>query len=489
MKASPFSKLLPMVFLTSSALILHPTLHADTTWTGADPGDNLFGTDANWSDDTPAVGENGNFDSAGATVVDFGADHTVGGVTFLPGAALREVTFNFQGWELTGDFQPNVLGEQTLVFNGGTRTDGVDTFRGTFNITNTFRVGSGDPDETTTMRLLNGVVVNLSDAHHFFGNSGTFDIVIREGSELLNDPGLARMDIGRGTGATATMTVSGVGSRVDNANSGNGTGNNRVGTAGAEGTLTVEDGAWFRGGRRLKIGDGGIGTLIVRDSGLDENENPVFSTVTDTSAHAGLFLRGTRNGSAASGTAYALFQDGGQGLFGRALAVWDGGTMEIDRGLVSVAGDAQEEPRIFDSGSEIIYWLYNEDKVVGGVGNPRIDINADFVINDSILTIELGTGFAAQEGDEFFLLRHTGSDLMGPVDGFSGSGIFMGLSEGAAFWVGNTPFEISYAMGTEGDMVGLTVIPEPRTALLIGFSLLLLFLNRRSLISRRGAEM
>ncbi len=416
-----------------ATVVLSTALHAATTnWTGADPDDNLFGNGANWTNGAPAGGDTGVFNSNGVTIVDFNANATVGALDFQPGASPRTVRLNLSGYHLQGDLTPVALGAQTLVFDGGT-----------YSILNRLRIGSGNVNEETIMRLQNNAVVNLKGTLHRFGISGVFHMEVIGGSELIND---SEMQVGRE--AIGTITVSGVGSRVDN--SAATAGLTYVGVRNAtfgHGQINVENGGWFHGDRELIIGfDDGDGRLIVSGSGLNSESETVYSTVTTVGGGAtnGLSLVGTRT-TASSGSGYALFQNGGRGIFEQTLALWDGSVLEIDRGLVTVTvGTANFTNRIFAEGSELIYWLYAADY------DPRIDIAGNLVIDQADLTIELGDGFSAVLGEQFHLIRN--SDR---------SGTFKGLLEGDTISIGNYSFAISYDMGINGDMIGLTVIPEP----------------------------
>ncbi len=376
------------------------------------------------------------FASAGSTTVNFNSNIKVSGISFNPDSegVHRSVQFNLSGSTLTGNFNQNELGHQTLIFDSGV-----------YDITNTFRIGSGNVARETLIRLQNGVLVNLTSAEQYLGDSGTFAMEVVGGSELINP---LRMQIGRGSGTVASLTISGVGSNVENHQS-NAGGNNFIGSVSGTGTLTVEDGGRFLGGRRIYVGSGATGSLIVRGSGINDLDEVVYSTVTTTGNANGLFIRGTESGSATSGSGYALFQDGGRGLFTHSLAVWNGGTLEIDRGFVSVsAGTHGGSARIFDAGSELIYWLYS------GEYDPRITVAGSFEINNGGLTIKLGDGFSADLGEEFFLIQR-------PTNY---TGIFDGLTEGSTLSVDGYTFEIGYAMGDSNNMIGLTVIPEPRIA-------------------------
>lgn len=104
--------------------------------------------------------------------------------------------------------------------------------------------------------------------------------------------------------------------------------------------------------------------------------------------------------------------------------------------------------RILDAGSELIYWLYSGDY------DPGIDVAGSFEIDNAALTINLGDGFSAEAGEEFFLIKRPTTY----------SGIFDGLAEGATLSIDDYTFEIGYAMGDGSDMIGLTVVPEPRIA-------------------------
>lgn len=428
--------LLAATLLTTSA-----ALFADnTTWTGAAVGNNDFGDADNWSNGAPGAIDNAYFDSAGTTEVDFSAAHTVASVNFTPdaGGLLRTVQLNLSGFSLSGSFAPSALGRQTLIFDDGT-----------FNISNAVALGSGDVTRPALIRLQNGVVFNFSTSSITLGNSGSFAVEVLSGSEIVNT---GRMTIGTGVSTVASMTISGVGSRVENQNVGNATGNNIVGSSGGTGELIVENGGWFSGGRRIYIGTGGNGSLIVRGSELDENNNVVYSTVVTAGDHSGLVLRGDRDGDFGSGSAYALFKDGGRGIFAHGMAMFDNSVLEIDRGYVQVTqgtlSPVGAQSRYFADGSELIYWLYS------GEHDQRIDIAGSFEIAGATLTIELGDDFTATLGEEFYLIKRPAN--------FTGA--FADLTEGDMFSVGDYTFQISYAMGASGNLIGLTVVPEPATA-------------------------
>lgn len=454
-----------VVALTLSLAFQERVSADDYLWTGAI--DDWFDTPGNWEvNGTPPANPPGAsdtviFDVAGSTSVDFQAHATVSGVESIPGTNLRTVTFNLDGFELTGDFNTTELGEQTLVFDGGT-----------FVINNQLLLGSGDPNVESVIRLENGATMDLAFANgtsprHALGDSGRFALEVSGGSELVS---ARAINIGQGADVESSLWISGADSVVHISLTNNHS-NNHVGIDEGTGELLIEAGGRFNAGRRLMVGNGADGTLTVRGSGLDEENNEVFSTVTAVdSARAGLFLGGDHNGPASSGSAYALFQDGGQGLFRDGLAVYTNATLEVDQGFVELTHGGQSSdvaPRVFAEGSEIIYWLYTDDT------GPRIDLfgghnDVDFHIDNATLTLELDAGFSAEIDDEFFLIRHRNL-----------TGSFADMGDGAKFSVGDYWFQIGYNMGTGGDMIGLAVIPEPSVSMLFLTGALGLLLARR----------
>lgn len=78
---SYFSKSLPLLALTFAFL---PTLHADQTWVGTDPGGALWSTGANWTSAVPGAGDVAIFDSTSANLATtLGADQSVAGIKVL----------------------------------------------------------------------------------------------------------------------------------------------------------------------------------------------------------------------------------------------------------------------------------------------------------------------------------------------------------------------------------------------------------------------
>lgn len=80
----------------------------------------------------------------------------------------------------------------------------------------------------------------------------------------------------------------------------------------------------------------------------------------------------------------------------------------------------------------------------------------DAIITNSIFELSLAPGFSADLEDVFGVMQYFG-DL---------TGMFDGLDEGDVLTVGGYEFQIGYGSGS-GDMITLTVIPEPNAALLL----------------------
>lgn len=293
---------------------------------------------------------------------------------------------------------------------------------------------------------------------------GRFAMEVVEGSQL----DVLRLQMAVTSGSSANLTISGVGTELV-ARQTNNAGNNLIGDSGT-GELIIENGGLFQAGRRTKVGDGGDGTLIVRGSGLDEDSNVVYSTITASGAHSGLFLRGDRSTPAGSGTAYALFQDGGRGIFADGFIAHPGSTLEIDRGYLTVTEGTSREARRFSENSELIYWLYS------GETDARINITGPLEIENATLSIELDDDFSAALGEEFLLIGY-GTTL---------DGTFAGLAQNTVFSVDDYYFQISYDFldASNDEFIALTVVPEPGSVglLLLAGMAGLMRRNRRRLV-------
>src|SRR5690606_27152811 len=150
--------------------------------------------------------------------------------------------------------------------------------------------------------------------------------------------------------------------------------------------------------------------------------------------NSGLFVGGDHNGASTSGSGHAIFSNGGQGQFSYNLRVYEHGTLEIDRGFVSVAADGNGSERKFHPDSNLIIHLYADD----ADADSWITIGAPLELDDPILTLELEDGFDAPLGTQFNILQYT-STL---------TGTFKNLAEGATLTTsGGEQFIISYNLG------------------------------------------
>lgn len=433
-------RLLAVVLVAALLLPLGSAMATAYTWTGASLDDNLFTNSGNWDPSGfPDGTDTFSVNLDGTTVIDFDDDATVAGFTLTPGAAPRTVRLNLDGHSLTGALSnSSALGQQTFILDGGGLSQATSL---------TF--GSNNLAETATMRLQNGAslaIGALTTGVITFGD-GTNVVEVLTGSSIET----GRFTIGSTSNRVAELVVRGVGSSVTGGQENNG-GNTFVGSGSGTGILRIEEGASMTPSRRVIVGNGGTGSLYVVGSGVDGNDDIVYSTLSRTTAHSGLFLRGDQSTPASSGSAYALLKDGGRAIFGHGFIAHAGSVLEIDRGLLSITSGSLEQRR-FDEGSELIYWLYS------GEYDPGILISNTLVIDDATLTIKLGDDFTAGLGETFLLIRNNNL-----------TGTFLGYAEGSLYSVDGYTFEVSYQILDGGNnFVGLTVVPEPaHVGLLVG---------------------
>lgn len=468
--------------LALSAASLHATVY---TWTGGGD-DTLFSNPENWGQEAayPGEGDTAIFDWTGNQTVTFDGNQTTAAIRFLgtkDGSTLPTLTLDLGGHTYVASstnstnifFPSGSNSPRTVILQNGVMTIGGGQYYAHGGV-------AGANDGEIIVRIQQGATLNLSSSTYITwaggGGSNLTGTFIVENGGTVNSGAL--LSVGNTTGPTGNIVVTGPGS-IWNVN---GTRSNwnkfRIGYGSSTGNVTISEGGRIDAVLEIGIGVGvrGIGTLTVTSGYFDEVESLFTSShIKGNDIYIG---GGSPDGSqtpVANGMGYASFIDGGTGEFttlrsffnenayfdedlGEWINTW--GTLTINGGHVTVTGTAT-----LDAGS------------VTELGINSIDQNLLMTVNnfvlDSTLQLIIDGNFIATADDEIHLIQYT-----------SLTGTFAGLSEGATIHQDGYSFTIHYGMGLDGNIIGLTFVPEPGIAsALVGALAALLAIRFRK---RRG---
>lgn len=196
------------------------------------------------------------------------------------------------------------------------------------------------------------------------------------------------------------------------------------------------------------VGDS-TGTVLI--SGTDSS-----LSVTNLNMGARAHFPGVATGSGTDRVASLTVEEGATAT-ANVLSVWGAdSTLTLAGSTLTVTGNNQgslnNHAAFLDASA-----LFAMTLDTSGTTPLGLDVSNGLQITDAFLEINKGSGFSAAENDVFQLVRYG-----------SLTGTFQGLPEGAAFWVGNTPFTIQYdAVIGSDSFITLTVIPEPSVFILL----------------------
>lgn len=404
------------------------TLSAATfSWTG-DGTNDLFTTPGNWDLESgfPGSDDTAQFNLPGSTTVDFNTGATVTQFRYDGSSEeepVRSLTLNLNGHTLTAA-SINYPGStaRNLTIDGGTFIN---------NDSSAWRPNF-DSTLESVLRLQNGaeLYITSTGVAHLPG-SGRLHTQVVEGSTLRYG---SRFQL-RGN---SSLTVNGVGSLVTS----DLTGSSSVlgiGVNGASGIMRIEAGALVDFGGNIRIawfGTGSSGQLIVTGSGLDSEEEVVFSTVKTRSTSGNLTFGGEEATASTNAVGYGLFEFGGRSTIA-SVYVHGGSTIEFNQGFMQ----AGTLVNLYED-AKAIFWLHDTTQAAA------IEAGNNLVIDSATFELVLGDGFSALIGDTFELATYGNR---------SGAGF-----ANSTFSVDGYTFEIDYSLG-DANVVGVvvTAIPEP----------------------------
>lgn len=473
----------------AATLLMTASLGAATfTWTGGGGANTLFSNPENWgeTEDYPEGGDTAVFQWSGNQTVTFDDNETTTHVQFLgtmDGSTpptltldLSSFTYNTTTSIATNIFFPSGANTpRTLQVQNGTLTIGGTQWWGHGGAG-----GSGGGE--VVVRVQQGATMNVAATYLSWRNSTEASIstsfVVEDGG-ILNGSGL--FAVGNGADHIGNVVVDGSGSELNLTGARNNQNRFYIGSGSANGNVTISDGGKIETNIEVGIGNGvrSVGNLTVTGGLFDEVESEFTPSriIGNDMYIGGASPVGAGSTPQASGMGHASFLDGGTGQFitlrsyFNADAYFDDdldewvdtrGTLTIDAGHVAVTGTAT---------------LFAGSVTELGVRTVAQDVlmTVNNLILDSTLQLLIAGDFVAAMNDEIHLIQYT-----------SLTGTFAGLSEGATIHHDGHSFTIHYEMGTGGDIIGLTVIPEPATVtLLAGMLAALLLLQRRKRIHER----
>jgi fibronectin-binding autotransporter adhesin len=335
------------------------------------------------------------------------------GVTITGSDLLLDGTLNFAG--VADDTIASVIadgsGTGTIIKTGG----------GTLTL-------SGNNSYTGSTTVQSGYLRGAND--NAFGAAATSSTVSVESGASLELSGGITLP------STKTLNISGV--PVSNASK----------IQSISGNNTIQGDIAITGGNNVAFDVGSGTTLTVSGAisgSLDFDKNNSGTLIlSGTNTHTGNVNVGDGtlivNGSLA--TSNAIFVDGRLGGSGTVPVVTISGIGTLAPG--NSPGILSTGNLTFQNGSTYSVEL---DGTTAGTQYDQTDVIGSATLADATLSLSLG--FGAAIGDSFIIINNDGSDAT--------SGTFNGLAEGSTITIGAVTFSISYAGGTNGNDVVLTV--------------------------------
>jgi autotransporter-associated beta strand protein len=477
MKQSPilrsvvFRSLLPSAF--AACCLLNSTAIAARIWDGGG-ADNNSNTAANWDDNVwPTTGPLTFAGTTRTTVVWNGinsaAPMNLGNITFSGTAGAFQIN---QGTQVAIQFVSN--GTSILNSSSNLQTLGIQSTV-FFNGTKTFDAG------TAGLALTGGII--------FRGDAMT--------TGQIN-----RLDL-IGSGDSTTSTISRAGTFAGTATTSlvkNGTGKWTItGNVTDTGTTTISGGTLEYQGSIASSSIANNSAMILNHASNFSYGNNITGSGTLTKSGAGVFtLSGSNSYSGAtvisggtlavngslSNTSSVTVQTGatlqGNGTISSAVTIQGNGTLASGETIESLGTAALT----FEANSTLAYQLNND--AAAGVAGDLTFVSGNLTLaltNNSILTLtELGAG-SWSNGEKLTLISYTGSWNGGLFD-YLGTDITddSQITFSGATWQFNyndTVEGTNYISDSTGSYVTMTVIPEPRAALLGCLGALLLLRRRR----------
>jgi len=432
-------------------------MQAQTTYTWQ--GNNaLWQTPGEWSPGggPPVAGDTALLNGNGSTI-DFNANAAAYRVELGSSAALSQITLDLGGNTLTAG--TDVSGFALRINSSATNTNNSLTItNGTVTLNEEISLQNNGVANVNTQLIVSGsaAILNTTFGRSIIGTFGRAEVIVENGATWNNQQNAPLgftnrpdLDIGgnanqAGRFGAGLVRVTGAGSAFN--------GMTPIGTplvssqsrirvgqeGGAVGAIEVLAGGTFEADVvNYSANATAIGTALI--SGNGSSYETKYTYLGGSIANGGAFTVGGSATMTVENSATATTEL----LRVAALDSDTFGKLALDNGTMSVTGT---DGAVFDLDSHLEFTLYDEaDPAVLLVTN-------GLTITNSVLGIQLGTGFSAAVNDVFTLASYG-----------TRTGTFAGLNQDATFAVGAHTFRIDYGSGT-ADAISLTVIPEPSTA-------------------------
>lgn len=445
---------------------------ANFSWTGGGGADTDFDNPDNWDlAGFPSTGDTAIFNPQGPITVTFSSPATTEGLRIqgaMDGMIPPDVLFDLgtHKYTVTGSDRFNFLvqnADATRTFrlqNGELQIDANNAIWGNGNVNDTeviLRVQEG-----ATLRHTRNVQIGRTQSDT---QTNTTTLYVEGGGKFISEWGFSMSGPGNQGTTHSNVNITGLGSTLEAKDSDRSV--VMLGWDPGVATLRILDGGFLDSNQSVGVGfrEQGEGVLIVSGVHVDEflNETPSLITGDQLYIGGGRSRNDSSNPASAGGEGLAQFLDGGLGEF-NSLIVYSNdsnntkGTLHMDGGLLDVSSDG-----FFEEGSIFSITLNDINQT------PALTVGNALTLEDPTLQVDVGGGFNGQEND---VIRITEFAFL--------TGAFKGLADGAAFWVGNTPFEINYGtLATHSEFITLTVIPEPTSLAFLLAALSLLLMRRR----------
>lgn len=442
-----------LVCLLLSGALAQTSIAATRNWTS--PADGPFDGSGHLWNTVPGANDVARFAdyAAGSAFTVRLTQNTSNQYIRLDGNGPFEVTLDLNGftYQTTGDgSNDNVIGRNSQNQNALVVTGG-----GTFSAQG---LVVGSAAQSNARLTLKGHTTLTTASETLIGNSGSGRLEILEGSvyESATTVRVARRD-----SAVGSVLVSGGGQWKAAGEI------FFAGAAGARSDLTIES-----GGQLATTSQGTNGAINLGQVAETTTTVLVTGEGSRLSSSGALNLGGSRSG--AGGTTTLTVSDEGTVSATTTLMLYSKATLTIEEGKVTT--------RDFGTATEGVSGTIN--LTLGSSAEPALlSASRDVFLASGTLNLLLGEGIDYNLDDVIRLIGYSGTL----------SGTFSNLEEGQLLSLGDRQFIFSYAMGAPGaSFIGLTVIPEPRAAVmaLVGLASASLFglRARRSLRSKTASR-
>lgn len=473
----------PLGLLCATGLLFaaNPASAATIDWTGAAENGNFL-DGGNWSGGVaPGAGDTAVFPTTGTRSVVFPADedpYTIGAISYPAGGNSSTLTIDLNGRHL------NVETTLPLVEAGISTENPAQTL--------TFKDGSivshAAWDQGTALGWYNSRWGNirLDNANITLGTVGDYKALtvgsrphitvnIEGDSTLMVGNAIVGRLYGTNYGGAVYATGSGANFSLD--------GRLIIGLQGATGEVALTAGGTMTVGEHVQLGrtwawaaaQTGVGTLIVDG---EDGVTQQASAATGNGLYVGGGFGATTPGAGTlrgDGTGTAVFSNGGTGTFSTTRIFYTDesdtitkGTLVIDGGLLSVNGDATlERGSVFRAGLNDAAQAHGL-AVTGNLSLNAVNLTGTTDLTGAFLELTYGDEFNPAVNDTILLVAYQGT-LGGNFLWQEDPETHTTLLEDSVFTDNGYSFRINYAIELdEGSGIGLTVIPEPTAAAVLG---------------------